>query len=87
MLQDVAELLTTPQAAALATRWRQLLTAGTARVTPATIRSWRHRGHLTPRGLDAHGRPLYHRTDLARAEQATRPHALRAAGLPDTRTA
>ncbi|MGC5034121.1 MerR family transcriptional regulator [Streptomyces sp. DT190] len=69
--------LTTTQAAELATTWRRLVSAGAAAVTTATIRSWAHRGHLTPCGLDHHQRPLYDRSDLARAERATRDRALR----------
>ncbi|MFH9011217.1 MerR family transcriptional regulator [Streptomyces sp. NPDC017943] len=69
--------LTTTEAAQLATTWRRLVSAGAAAVTPTTIRSWAHRGHLTPRGLDERGHPLYNRSDLARAERATRDRALR----------
>jgi len=28
-------------------------------VSPATVRSWKHRGRLTPRGSDKRGRVLY----------------------------
>jgi DNA-binding transcriptional MerR regulator len=69
--------LTTTQAAALATTWRRLVSAGAAAVTTATIRSWAHRGHLTACGLDERGHPLYDRSALARAERATRARALR----------
>lgn len=69
-------LLTTKEAAVLATHWRALISAGKGKVTPAAIRQWRHRGHLVPRDLDASGRALYHRDDLAQAERATRAIAL-----------
>lgn len=69
--------LTTTEAALLATTWRRLVSAGAAAVKPATIRQWRTRGHLAPCGLDNHGHPLYARSDLARAERATRDRALR----------
>lgn len=69
-------LLTTEEAALLATHWRALFSQGTARVSPGAIRQWRHRGHLTPRDLGPRGRPLYHRDDLADAERATRDIAL-----------
>lgn len=49
---------------------------GRAAITPAAIRQWRHRGRLTPHDLDHRGRALYRRTDLARAERATRDIAL-----------
>ena len=75
------DLYTSSQAAELATTWRRTITAGTAAVTPATIRQWASRGHLTPAGLDAHGRPLYALADLARAEKATRNRALRLVGI------
>ncbi|WP_031104300.1 hypothetical protein [Streptomyces sp. NRRL S-146] len=69
--------LTTTEAAQLATTWRRLVSAGAAAVTSATIRSWAHRGHLAPSGLDDHRRPLYARSAVARAERATRDRALR----------
>lgn len=31
-----------------------------AGVAPSTIRSWAHRGHITPHGQDHRGRTLYH---------------------------
>lgn len=80
-MPPTTELLTTAQAAAVATRWRQLLSAGAAEITPATVRKWRTRGHLQPSGLDERHRPLYHPTDLARAEAATRNRALRLVGI------
>ncbi|WP_432159281.1 MerR family transcriptional regulator [Streptomyces sp. bgisy153] len=76
------QLLTTAEAAQLATHWRALCSRGTATVTTAAIRQWRSRGHLTPRDLDARGRALYHRDDLATAEAALRPSALRLVGIP-----
>lgn len=69
-------LLTTTEAAQLATHWRALYSAGKAAVTPAAIRQWRHRKQLTPRDLDHRGRALYHRDDLADAERVTRDIAL-----------
>lgn len=60
-----AALLTTRQAADL------------AGVTPATIRQWASRGHLTAKGLDDHGRALYLLIDVAKAENATRKAARR----------
>lgn len=74
---------TTAEAAAQATQWRRLLSAGAAAVTPATIRKWRSRGHLKPCGLDHLGYPLYAHVDLARAERATRSRALRLVGIPE----
>jgi DNA-binding transcriptional MerR regulator len=84
---DHDRLLTTKEAALLATHWRGLYSAGTATVSEAAIRQWRHRGQLNPRGLTPHGRALYHRDDLAEAERAARDialnphHALRLAGI------
>ncbi|WP_435610880.1 MerR family transcriptional regulator [Streptomyces sp. C10-9-1] len=76
-------LLTAAQAAEHATRARQLLTAGTAAVTPAAIWQWVRRGHLAPTGLADDGRTrLYALGDVARAEKRTRPGALRRAGIP-----
>lgn len=74
--QNRERLLTTAEAAHLATQWRAFYSDGQARVTQAAIRQWRHRGHLTPRALDTRGRALYHREDLSRAERATRDIAL-----------
>ncbi|MET8826542.1 MerR family transcriptional regulator [Streptomyces sp. NPDC004610] len=74
-------LYTATEAAALATAWRRLVSAGAAEVTAATIRSWAHRGHLKPGGLDEHRRPLYALADLARAEHTTRARALRLVGI------
>lgn len=72
---------TTTEAAEHATRWRRLVSAGAAAVTPATIRKWASRGHLAPCGLDEQGRPLYALPDLARAEKKTRGRALRLVGI------
>jgi DNA-binding transcriptional MerR regulator len=73
----------------LATRWHGLLPTGEAAdlvgVKAATIRSWRHRGHLEPRGLDERDRPLYHPDDVIAAEQEVRARALRASKV-DPRT-
>ncbi|MFD3483797.1 MerR family transcriptional regulator [Streptomyces sp. NPDC058665] len=77
-------LYTAPAAAAQATQWRRLLSAGAAEVKPATIRKWASRGHLAPVGLDEHDRPLYALTDLAAAELATRGRALRLVGYSAT---
>ncbi|MFE9886267.1 MerR family transcriptional regulator [Streptomyces scopuliridis] len=74
---------TTAEAAAQATQWRRLLSAGAATVTPATIRQWRRRGHLNPTGLDDRGHPTYHHADLAQAERTTRGRALRLVGIPE----
>lgn len=73
--------LTTEQAAAHATNCRQLLTAGTAHVTPATIRQWDSRGHLTGRSAGPRQPKLYRLEDIARAELATRDRALRLASI------
>lgn len=78
---DQDRLLTTQEAARLATHWRALYSGGDAAVSEAAIRQWRHRGHLTPRDLDRHGRALYHRDDLAAAERALRPLALQLVGI------
>lgn len=75
---------TTAEAAAQATVWRRTVSAGAAEVTPATIRQWASRGHLTATGLDDRGRPLYALGDLARAEHTTRTRALRLVGIGAT---
>jgi DNA-binding transcriptional MerR regulator len=62
-------LLPTPQAAQM------------VGVSPATIRSWRHRGWLEPQGLDEHGRPLYTRQAVREAERTVRQNGLRASGI------
>ncbi|MFC8276269.1 MerR family transcriptional regulator [Streptomyces sp. NPDC057271] len=80
----MATLYTATQAAEHATAWRRLMSGGAAAVTPATIRSWAARGHLTPAGLDDRDRPLYAHADVARAEAATRARALRLVGIPET---
>ncbi|MFJ6298563.1 MerR family transcriptional regulator [Streptomyces griseoviridis] len=74
-------LYTGTEAAALATTWRRALSADAAAVTLSAICNWRTRGHLQAAGLDNRGRPLYALTDLARAERATRPRALRLVGI------
>lgn len=81
------ELLTTAQAAAHADRARQILSAGTAVICPATVRSWAKRGRLPRAGLTPDGRPLYRLADVARAELATRGRALRLVGIPEALTA
>ncbi|MGW0642368.1 MerR family transcriptional regulator [Streptomyces badius] len=69
--------LTAAQAAAHVDRARQALSAGVARVKPATIRQWASRGHLTATGIAADGRSrTYRLADVARAELATRARAL-----------
>lgn len=84
---DAAPLgYTTAEAAAQATQWRRMLSAGAAEVKPAAIRKWRSRGHLQPCGLDELGHPLYAHVDLARAEKATRGRALRLVGIPERPT-
>lgn len=80
------DLLTTTQAAAHATRARQLLSAGGASICPATIRSWAKRGRLARAGLTPEGRPLYRLADIAIAERDTRGRALRLVGLPEALT-
>ncbi|WP_030744481.1 MerR family transcriptional regulator [Streptomyces sp. NRRL F-5135] len=77
------EHYTTAEAAAQATQWRRLVSAGAAAVTPATVRQWARRGHLAPAGLTPGGHPLYAHADLARAERATRGRALRLVGIPE----
>lgn len=69
-------LYTGTQAAALATTWRQDASGGTARISRSAICNWVTRGYLPVGGLDERGRPMYARTDLARAEAATRDIAL-----------
>jgi len=75
------ELYNGAEAAALATQWRRLLSANAARVTRPAICNWVNRGHLRIAGLDEHDRPLYALADIARAEKATRPRALRLVGI------
>jgi len=75
------ELYNGAQAAELATRWRRLLTADAAAVTRSAICNWVTRGHLKVAGLDEHDRPLYDLADIAQAEKATRPRALRLVGI------
>lgn len=52
-----------------------------AGVDPATIRQWRKRGYLEPRGLDERGNPLYHPDDVARADKRVRDNGLRYSGI------
>lgn len=47
-----------------------------ARVKPATIRQWKHRGWLAPAGLDAKGRAMYRVRDVKKAEAGTRERDL-----------
>jgi hypothetical protein len=69
------------QSAQLATSWRRMRSANAAAVSRSAICKWRARGHLPVAGLDEQGRPLYCLADLARAERATRPRALRLVGI------
>lgn len=80
----MSDLLTTSQAAELATTWRRAISGTrTAAVGRTAIQMWAKRGHLQPAGLDDRGRPLYALADLARAERATRGRALRLVGIPE----
>lgn len=74
-------LYTGVQAAELATQWRRMLSSDAARVSRSAICNWVTRGHLKAAGLDEQGRPLYALADLACAERATRPRALRLVGI------
>ncbi|WP_307816223.1 MULTISPECIES: MerR family transcriptional regulator [unclassified Streptomyces] len=75
--------LTAAQAAAHVDRARQALSAGAARVKPATIRQWASRGHLKATGLAADGRTrTYRLADVAAAELATRTRALQNLSAP-----
>ncbi|WP_326677680.1 MerR family transcriptional regulator [Streptomyces sp. NBC_01237] len=77
------EHLTAAQAAEHANRARQALSAGAAHITPTTIRSWVHRGHLTATGLAADNRSrTYRLADVAAAELVTRKRALRHVAAP-----
>lgn len=62
-------LLTTPEAARL------------VGVSPATIRSWRNRGHLAAQGLDERNRPLHTREAVREAERRVRSNGLQASGI------
>jgi DNA-binding transcriptional MerR regulator len=62
-------LLRTPEAARL------------VGVSPATIRSWRNRGHLLPQGYDELGRPLHTREAVRDAEKRVRRNGLQATGI------
>lgn len=66
-------LLSTAQAARLAGR------------SPATIRSWAHRGHIAPAGLDERGYPLYRAESVRAAERAVRANGLAASGIDPRR--
>lgn len=66
-------LLTTPQAAQM------------VGVSPATIRSWRHRGWIQPHGLDERNRPLYTRENVREAERTVRQNGLRTSGVDPRR--
>lgn len=59
--------------------------ADIVRVTPATIRKWRQRGHLAPRGLDERGNPLYAPADVIAAEKRVRDNGVRASGVDPRR--
>lgn len=76
--------LNTAEAAAQATIWRRIVSAGAAEVTEGTIRSWASRGHLEPCGQDEQHRPLYAPDAVSRAERATRARALRLVGIGAT---
>lgn len=72
--------LTTAAAAELANRWRYIASGGrAATISPAAIRQWASRGHLTATGINEAGHPLYTLAAVARAEKATRARALRLA--------
>lgn len=44
-------------------------------VSPATVRSWKHRGLLQPADYNKRKEPLYNQLDAANAEAATRKRA------------
>ena len=71
------------------TRWHGLLPTPEAAqlvgVKPATIRKWKQREYLAPRGLDERNRPLYHPDDVIEAERLVRANALKTNGT-DPRT-
>jgi len=54
-------------------------------VSPATIRSWRHRGWLATQGLDERGRPLHTEEALRAAERRVRENGLKASGIDPRR--
>lgn len=56
-----------------------------AQVKPATIRKWRERGHLAPRGLDERGHPLYAPADVIAAEKRVYDNGMRASGVDPRR--
>lgn len=67
VLEGIDSLITTTEAATL------------CGVSASTIRTWADRGALTAAGIDPRGRKLYRLLDVAKAEQATRQRARRAA--------
>lgn len=78
------DLLTGTQAAQLANTWRHIASGGRAATVGLTaISNWTARGHLKAAGLTPQGRKLYRTADLARAERATRSHALRLLARPE----
>ncbi|GAB3117874.1 hypothetical protein GCM10027160_29090 [Streptomyces calidiresistens] len=82
---DTEPLLTTAQAAEIATIWRRIASRGrAAAVSPSAVSNWAARRHLAAAGLTPDGRPLYRLGAVARAEAATRGRALRLVGLPDS---
>lgn len=86
---DDSELLTAGEAAAAATRWRRIVSAGAAEVTVRTVRSWVARRHLAPTGRRVRGprgrwQQLFDPDDVATAERATRDRALRLVGIGAT---
>lgn len=50
-------------------------------VSPATIRSWRNRGHLVAQGLDERNRPLHTREAVRAAERRVRENGLATSGI------
>jgi MerR HTH family regulatory protein len=55
------------------------------RVTPATIRKWKQRGHLEPVGLDERGNPLYRPGDVTAAEKSVQRNGIAASGVDPRR--
>ena len=49
-------------------------------VSPATIRSWRNRGHLRAQGLDERGRPLHAPEALRTAERLVTANGIARSG-------
>lgn len=54
-------------------------------VSPATIRSWRNRGHLVPQGYDERNRPLHTPEAVRAAERRVRENGLQATGIDPRR--